>query len=62
MKNKQKNKCVFNYEIIQLIIIKMKMKMKNRSHRHGIIRTKKKYKRCLTMMMLMRIKQHLDNI
>ena len=60
--NKQKNKCVFNYEIIQLIIIKMKMKMKNRSHRYGIIRTKKKYKRRLTMMMLMRIKQHLDNI
>ena len=63
--NKQKNKCVCIHEIIGLIIMKMKTKMKNRSHRYDINRPMSrhghkysKYKRYLTMMMLICIKQH----
>ena len=69
LKNKQKNKCVCIHEIIRLIIMKMKMKMKNRSHRYDINRPRSrhghkysKYKKCLSMMMLICIKQHLSNI
>ena len=63
------NKCVCIHEIIQLIIMKMKMKKKNRSHRYDINRPRSrhghkysKYKKCLSMMMLICIKQHLSNI
>ena len=69
LKNKQKNKCVCIHEIMWLIIMKMKMKMKYRSHRYGINRPRyrrghkySKYKKCLTMMMLICIRQHLSNI
>ena len=69
LKIKQKNKCVCIHEIIQLIIMKMKMKMKNRSHRCDINRPWSrhehkfsKYKECLTMIMLICIKEHLSNI
>ena len=68
-KNKQKNECVCVHEITQLIIMKMKMKMKKRSHKYDIIRPRSrhghkysKYKKCLSMMMLVYIKQHLSNI
>ena len=36
------------------------MKMKNRSHRHG--HENSKYRKCLSMMMLICIKHHLSNI
>ena len=62
LKDKPKNKCVCIHEIMQVIIMKMKMKMKNRSNRYDTNRPNKKYKKRLTMMMLKRIKQHLDNI
>ena len=69
VKNKQKNMCVCFYEIIRLIIMKMEMQMKNRSHRYDIDRPKcwhghkySKYKKRLSMVMLMCIKQHLSNI
>ena len=49
--------------------MKMKMKMKNRSHRYDINRPKSrhrhkysKYKKCLSMMILICIKQHLSSI
>ena len=49
--------------------MKMKMKIKNKSHRYDINRPRSrhghkysKYKKCLTMMMLTCIKQHLSNI
>ena len=49
--------------------VKMKMKMKNKSHRYDINRPTSrhghkysKYKKCLGMMMLICIKQHLINI
>ena len=65
-KTKQKHKCVCIHEIIQLTIMKMKMKMKNRSHRHEINETRlrdgdknSKYRKCLSMMMLICIKQHI---
>ena len=61
--------CVCIHEIIQLIIMKMKMKMKKRSHRYDINRPSSghahkysKYKKCLSMMMLIFIKQHVNNI
>ena len=56
-------------EIIQLIIMKMKMNKENRSYRYDINRPRfrhghkySKYKKCLSMMMLICIKQHLNNI
>ena len=36
LKNRQKIKCVFIGETIQLIKMIMKMKMKNRSHRYDV--------------------------
>ena len=49
--------------------IKMKLKMKNRSHRYDIIRPRPrhghrytKYEICLSIMMVIYIKQHLSNI
>ena len=69
LKNKQKNKCVCIHEIIRLIITELKTKKKNRSHRHDINRPRSrhgykysKYKKCLSMIMLICIKQHLSNI
>ena len=63
LENKQKNKCVCIYEIIQSIIMKMIMKMKNRSHRYDMNRFRSrhgqkysKHKKCLTMMVLICIK------
>ena len=54
---------------IRLIIMKMKMKMRNRSHRYDISRPRSrhghkygKYKKCLSMMMLKCVKQHLSNV
>ena len=48
--------------------MKMKMNMENITHRYGIIRLKfrhghkySKYKKCLSMMMLISIKQRLSN-
>ena len=70
LKYKEKNKCVCIHEIIwKSITMKMKMNMKNRSHRYDINRTRSrnghrysKYKKCLIMIMLIGIKQHLSNI
>ena len=69
LKNNPKNRSLCIHEIIQLIIMKMKMKMKNRSHRYDINRPRSwhgykyiKYERCLCMMMLICINQHLSNI
>ena len=69
LKNKQKNKCACIHEIIPLIMMKRKMKMKNRSHRYDISRPRSshghkygKYKKCLSMMMLIWIKHHLSKI
>ena len=69
LKNKQKNKRVCIHEIIRLIIIKLKVKLKIRSHKCDINRPWSrhehkfsKYKMCLSMMMLIIIKQHLSNV
>ena len=69
LKYKQNNKCVCINEIIRLIIVKMKLKMKNRSHRYDVNRYRpihghkyNKYKKYLSMMMLICIMQHLSNI
>ena len=69
LKNKQKNKCFCIDWIIRLIIMKMKMKIKNRSNRYNMNRPRsrhghkyRKYKKCLSMMMLIYIKQQLSNI
>ena len=62
LKNKQKIKCVCIHEIIHLIMMKMRIIMKSRSHRYDINRPKlrsNKYKKCLNMILLIRIKQHL---
>ena len=67
LKNKQK--CVCFHEIIRLIIMKTEMKIKNRPHRYDIHRPRSrdghkysKYKKCLSKMMHVRIKQHLSSI
>ena len=56
------------HEIMRLIIMKTKMKMKNRSLRYGINKPRSryvckysKYEKCLTIMTLTCIKQHLSN-
>ena len=70
-KNKQKNNCVCIHKIIWLIIMKMKMKMKNRSNRYDINRLRSRMNtnilnilniKCLSMMMLICIKQHRSDI
>ena len=50
------------------MILTMRLKMKNRSHRYDINRPRPrhghkytKYKRCLSIMMAICIKQHLSN-
>ena len=67
LKYKQKNKCVRVYKIMRLIIMKMKMKMKNRSLRCDINRPRSrhwhkysKYKKRVSVMMLICIKHHLS--
>ena len=57
LKNKQNNKCVFIYETIQKM--KMKIKMENRSHKCDINRPRSrhghkysKYRTCPSMMCL----------
>ena len=69
LKNNQKNMYTCTHDIILLIIIKTKMKMKNKSHIHGINISRSrhgpkysKYKKFLSIMMLLCIKQHLCNI
>ena len=64
LKKFAKNKCVYFNEIIWLIMIKVKSK--NRSHRYIINRstsrhglTCTKHEKCLGMMILISIKQHL---
>ena len=54
---------------MRLIVLKKKMKMKHRSHRQNINKPRtrhgdkySKYKKYLSMMMLICIKQHLSNI
>ena len=45
--------------------MKMKMKIKNRSHRYNVNRHRdnySKYKKCLSIMMFICIKEHLSNI
>ena len=68
-KNKQKNNCVCIHEIIQLITMKMKMKKKNRSHRYDINKPRPRHgqkyskcKTCLSMIMIICIKQQLSNM
>ena len=51
---------LFN-DVIELMVMKMRLKMKNRPRpRHGPNYTK--YKMCLSIMMVICIKQHLTNI
>ena len=63
LKNKQKSECVCIHQIVRVTI--MKMRMKNRSHRYDINRPEPrytKYKKCLNMLLLIRINQYLSNI
>ena len=69
LKNKQKSKRVFTHEITRLIIMKMKMKMNNRSNgydKNGLRSRRghkyKKYKKCLIMMKVIYINEHLSII
>ena len=69
LKMKSKNKCFCIHEIKWLIMMEMKMKMKNRSHRRDIKRPTSKHaykhstsKKCLSMIMVICIKEHLSNI
>ena len=69
LKNKQKNMCTCIHEIKRSIIRKMKIKMKKRWHSCDINRPRsrhgqkyRKYKKCLSIMILICIKQHLSNI
>ena len=57
------------HEIIRLILTKMKIKIKNRSLRYDANRPRfrhepnySKYKKCLSVMMVMYIKQYLSNM
>ena len=63
------SKCVCIHEIIRLIIMKMKMKLKKKSQRYDINRPSsrhghkyRKYKKCLSMTMVIFVKQHVSNI
>ena len=56
-------------EVIRLMAMKMRLKMKNRSHIYDINRTRlrhgheyTKYKMCLSIIMVICIKQHLSKI
>ena len=64
----KKQVCLFVYFNENIWLIIMKVKKKNRSHRYNINRptsrhmlTYTKYKKCLSMMMLVCIKQHPTN-
>ena len=66
IKNKQKNNFVSKMKMMKM---KMKMKMKNKSHRYDINRPRSRHehkytedKKCLTIMMVICVKQHLSNI
>ena len=67
LKNKQENKCIFIYKIPRFIIMKKKMKIKNRWHydinRLSSRRENKfeKYKKCLSIMLFLYVKQQLSN-
>ena len=59
----QKNKCAHIHEITRLIIMRMGIKMRKRSYGYDTDRTRlrhgqkcSKYKKCLSMMMLISIK------
>ena len=59
---------IFIHKIIRLIMIEMKMKMKSRSQRNDMNRSRSrhghkysKYKKCLSMMKLLCIKQHISS-
>ena len=69
LENKQKNKHVCIHEIMQIIIMKMKTKVKRDSRKYSINRPRSrhghkysKYRKRLSMIMLICIKQHLSNI
>ena len=62
LKKKQKNMHACIHENVRVIMMKMKMKMKNKSHRYDINKLKSKYKKCLSVMMVLCIQQHLSNI
>ena len=69
LKNKQNILYVSINEVIPVIMMKMKMKMKNKLHRYDKNKSESrqghkysKYKKCVSMMMLLCIKQHLSNI
>ena len=56
-------------EVIRLTAMKMRLKMKNRSRRYDIIKLRPghrhrytKYKRCLCIIMVISIKQHLNKM
>ena len=64
-----KNKCVCFNKVIWLLTMKMRLKKKNRSHRYDINRHLPRHghkytecKVCLSIMMVLGIKQHLSNI
>ena len=68
-KNCTKSKYVCFNDVIWLITIKMRLKIKNRSQRYDINWPRPnyghkytKYKMCLSIMMVLCIKQHLSNI
>ena len=59
---------LFN-DVIELMVMKMRLKMKNISQKYDINRPRPrhgpnytKYKMCLSIMMVICIKQHLTNI
>ena len=65
----QKNKYVSFNELVWLMAMKMRLKMKNRSRLYNINRPRQrqghkctKYKKCLGIIMVICIKQHLSNI
>ena len=67
-KNCAKNKYVCFNDVIWLMTMKMRLKIKNRSQRHDINWPRPnyghkytKYKMCLSTMMVLCIKQHLNN-
>ena len=69
LKNKQNILYVSINEVIPVIMMKMKMKMKNKLHRYDKNKSESrqghkysKYKKCVSMMMFLCIKQHLSKI
>ena len=69
VRNKRKNSCVCIHQVMWLIIMKMKMEVNISSHVYDINRPRSwhghkysKWKKCLSIMMLVCIKEHLSNI